>query len=55
VRLGKLSWETIPLNEPLALISRAVVAIVMVVALGIITIRGWRPYLWRLLLVALRG
>src|SRR6476620_9385788 len=45
--LGKLSWDAIPLNEPLPLISTAVVAIVILVALGIITVKGWWPYLWR--------
>src|SRR5258705_7954715 len=45
--LGKLRWGAIPLNEPLPLISTAVVAIVILVALGIITVKGWWPYLWR--------
>jgi cytochrome o ubiquinol oxidase subunit I len=45
--LGKLSWGAIPFNEPLPLISTAVVAIVILVALGIITVKGWWPYLWR--------
>jgi cytochrome o ubiquinol oxidase subunit I len=45
--LGKLSWDAIPFNEPLPLISTAVVAIVILVALGIITVKGWWPYLWR--------
>jgi cytochrome o ubiquinol oxidase subunit 1 len=45
--LGKLSWSAIPFGEPLPLISTAVVAIVILVALGIITLKGWWPYLWR--------
>jgi cytochrome o ubiquinol oxidase subunit I len=45
--LGKLSWAAIPFSEPLPLISTAVVAIVILVALGIITVKGWWPYLWR--------
>ena len=45
--LGKLSWAAIPFNEPLPLISAAVVAAVVLVALGIITVKGWWPYLWR--------
>lgn len=45
--LGKLSWEAIPFNEPLPLISGAGVATVILVALGIITAKGWWPYLWR--------
>jgi cytochrome o ubiquinol oxidase subunit 1 len=45
--LGKLSWSAIPFSEPLPLISTAVVGIVILVALGIITAKGWWPYLWR--------
>jgi cytochrome o ubiquinol oxidase subunit 1 len=45
--LGKLSWSAIPWNEPLPLISAAVVVAVIIIALGIITVKGWWPYLWR--------
>jgi cytochrome o ubiquinol oxidase subunit 1 len=45
--LGKLSWSVIPFSEPLPLISTAVVGIVILFALGIITVKGWWPYLWR--------
>ncbi len=45
--LGKLSWAAIPLNEPLPLISGAVVAAVILATLGIVTVKGWWPYLWR--------
>src|SRR5262245_17932499 len=45
--LGKLSWSAIPFSEPLPLISTAVVAIIILVALGIVTAKGWWPYLWR--------
>ena len=45
--LGKLSWAAIPFSEPLPLISTAVVVIVILVALGIVTVKGWWPYLWR--------
>jgi Cytochrome C oxidase subunit II, periplasmic domain len=38
--LGKLSWSAIPFSEPLPLISTAVVGIVILVALGIITVKG---------------
>ena len=45
--LGKLSWDALPLHEPIPL----VVSIVMVAAiLGIVAlafIKGWVPYLWR--------
>jgi cytochrome o ubiquinol oxidase subunit 1 len=45
--LGKLSWAAIPFNEPLPLISAAVVVSIIIVALGIVTVKGWWPYLWR--------
>src|SRR5580658_2588816 len=45
--LGKLSWSAIPFNEPLPLISGAVVGIVVLAVLVTITIKGWWPYLWR--------
>ncbi len=45
--LGRLSWAAIPFNEPLPLISAAVVALVILIVLGIVTAKGWWPYLWR--------
>src|SRR6202171_831660 len=45
--LGRLSWAAIPFNEPLPLISAAVVAIVVLAILVTITVKGWLPYLWR--------
>jgi cytochrome o ubiquinol oxidase subunit 1 len=45
--LGKLSWSAIPFDEPLPLISGAVVAIVILAALALVTVKGWWPYLWR--------
>jgi cytochrome o ubiquinol oxidase subunit I len=45
--LGKLSWAAIPFNEPLPLISTAVVVIIIVAALAIVILKGWWPYLWR--------
>jgi cytochrome o ubiquinol oxidase subunit 1 len=44
--LGKLSWAAIPINEPLPLISTAVVAAIILLALGIVTAKGWWSYLW---------
>jgi cytochrome o ubiquinol oxidase subunit I len=45
--LGKLSWAAIPFNEPLPIISMAVVLIVILAALALVTVKGWWPYLWR--------
>src|SRR6266545_7433209 len=44
--LGRLTWAAIPFNEPLPLISAAVVAVVVLAVLVTITIKGWLPYLW---------
>src|SRR6202171_5110253 len=45
--LGRLSWAAIPFNEPLPIISAAVVVIVILAVLGLVTVKGWWPYLWR--------
>jgi cytochrome o ubiquinol oxidase subunit 1 len=45
--LGRLSWSAIPFNEPLPLISAAVVGAVVLAVLAIVTVKGWWPYLWR--------
>src|SRR5262245_15062030 len=45
--LGKLSWAAIPFNEPLPLLSGAVVGIVILAVLAVVTLKGWWPYLWR--------
>jgi len=45
--LGKLSWSAIPLYQPLPLYAMGVVGIVILIVLGIITKKGWWPYLWR--------
>src|SRR5436190_2235149 len=45
--LGRLSWAAIPFNEPLPLLSGAVVLIVILAVLALVTVKGWWPYLWR--------
>jgi cytochrome o ubiquinol oxidase subunit 1 len=45
--LGRLSWAAIPLAQPLPLYAMGVVGIVILVVLGIVTVKGWWPYLWR--------
>jgi cytochrome o ubiquinol oxidase, subunit I len=45
--LGTLSWDAIPFNEPLPLISAGVVALVIFLVLALVTLKGWWPYLWR--------
>jgi cytochrome o ubiquinol oxidase subunit I len=45
--LGKLTWSAFPLHDPIALITSLVVLCAVGVVLGLITIKGWWPYLWR--------
>ena len=45
--LGSLSWAAIPLQQPLPLYAMGVVGVVILAALGLITGKGWWPYLWR--------
>jgi len=45
--LGKLSWSVIPFYQPLPLYAMGAVGLVILAALGIITVKGWWPYLWR--------
>src|ERR1700733_9598319 len=44
--LGRLSWAAIPFDEPIPLLTAAAVGLVGLVVLGIITKKGWWPYLW---------
>jgi cytochrome o ubiquinol oxidase subunit I len=45
--LGKLTWQAIPFNEPPAMAASAMIVIGILAVLGIITRKGWWPYLWR--------
>ena len=45
--LGKLSWQAIPLNEPLPLASGAAVLVIIAAVLAWVGIKGYLPYLWR--------
>ena len=44
---GKLSWAAIPFDQPLPLISSAVVALVITGVLVWVVIKGHLPYLWK--------
>jgi cytochrome o ubiquinol oxidase subunit 1 len=44
---GKLSWDAIPFDQPIPLITGAVVIVVILAALGLVVVKGWLPYLWR--------
>ncbi len=45
--LGKLTWAAIPFNQPIPLVTSIVVIIVILSVLGLVTVKGWWPYLWR--------
>jgi cytochrome o ubiquinol oxidase subunit 1 len=45
--LGKLSWEAIPLDQPIPMAASALVGVVIAFVLGLILVKGWLPYLWR--------
>src|SRR4030088_2336053 len=45
--LGKLTWDAIPLDQPIPMISSGVVALAILAVLAWVVIRGHLPYLWR--------
>jgi cytochrome o ubiquinol oxidase subunit I len=45
--LGKLTWAAISFDEPLPILSGAVVLIVILAVLALVIVKGWLPYLWR--------
>jgi cytochrome o ubiquinol oxidase subunit 1 len=44
---GKLTWEAIPLDQPIPLGASVMVALVMCGVLGWVFVKGYVPYLWR--------
>jgi len=44
---GRLSWAVIPFDQPIIMITVAVIGTVLGSVLGLVTIKGWWPYLWR--------
>ncbi len=45
--LGKLTWNAIPWDQPIPLISAAVVGLALIGVLAWVVIKGHLPYLWR--------
>ena len=43
---GKLTWDAIPLNEPIPLVSAGIVVLVLAGLLLLVTVKGWWPVLW---------
>ena len=44
---GKLTWAAIPFDQPLPLVSAAVVGLVLLGVLGWVVVKGHLPYLWK--------
>ncbi|WP_020174890.1 cytochrome o ubiquinol oxidase subunit I [Methyloferula stellata] len=44
---GKLSWAAVPLDQPIPMITSAVIAFGIIGILAWITLKGYLPYLWR--------
>src|SRR6202789_1510758 len=44
---GKLSLAAIPWDQPIPLITSAVIIVLLAAILGLVTYKGWWPYLWR--------
>src|SRR5580658_1134351 len=45
--LGKLTWDAIPIHQPIIMGTAAVVGISTAALLLLVTVKGWWPYLWR--------
>jgi len=45
--LGKLTWDVIPLDQPIPMAASGVVAIAILAVLAWVVIKGHLPYLWR--------
>src|ERR1700710_3073986 len=43
---GKLTWDAIPLHEPLPLFAAGLVVLVLAALLLLVTVKGWWPVLW---------
>src|SRR5580704_2053593 len=44
---GNLSWDAIPLDQPIPMIASGVVALAILAILGWVILKGYLPYLWR--------
>jgi cytochrome o ubiquinol oxidase subunit I len=44
---GRLTWDAIPLNEPIPLMTVCVLIVGIIGILSLVTIKRWWPYLWR--------
>src|SRR5580658_950283 len=45
--LGKLSWSAIPFDQPIPMAASLLIVLSIGTVLGLVTFKGWWPYLWR--------
>ena len=45
--LGKLTWSAIPYQQPIIMGASGMVVLGVVIVLGLVTLKGYWPYLWR--------
>jgi cytochrome o ubiquinol oxidase subunit I len=45
--LGKLDWSAIPYDQPIPMAASLFIIVAILTVLGIVTRKGWWPYLWR--------
>jgi cytochrome o ubiquinol oxidase subunit 1 len=45
--LGKLNWDAIPFDQPIVMGASGGMILAIVSVLGLVTLKGWVPYLWR--------
>src|SRR5260221_4302891 len=44
---GRLTWNAIRFDQPIIMITAGVIGLVGAAILGLVTVKGWWPYLWR--------
>ena len=44
---GRLSLAAIPFDQPIVMVTSAVVGVVLLSIAILVTVKGWWPYLWR--------
>jgi cytochrome o ubiquinol oxidase subunit 1 len=45
--LGKLTWQALPLNQPIPLVTSCILGVIIAGVIALVLIKGWAPYLWR--------
>jgi cytochrome o ubiquinol oxidase subunit I len=45
--VGKLTWAAIPFDQPIPMAASMFIVVGALVVLGLVTVKGWWPYLWR--------